>query len=73
MDRISSKGKLMLLIALSIVLILIYQFVFVDMKYFEYAMHIRTPKMIAIILASFCIGTASIVFQSIIRNRIVTP
>ena len=29
--------------------------------------------MIGMILAAFCIGTASIVFQSIINNRIVTP
>ena len=65
--------KLFILIAAVIVLGLINQFIFVDMKYFKYAMHIRTPKLIGIILASFCIGTASMVFQSIINNRIVTP
>ena len=65
--------KLFILIAAVIVLGLINQFIFVDMKYFNYAMHIRTPTLIGIILASFCIGTASMVFQSIINNRIVTP
>ena len=65
--------KLFILIAAVIVLGLINQFIFVDMKYFKYAMHIRTPTLIGIILASFCIGTASMVFQSIINNRIVTP
>ena len=69
----SSKTKMITLIGLSIAFILIYQFIFVDMKYFDYAMKIRMPKLIAMVIAAFCIGTASIVFQSIIRNRIVTP
>ena len=69
----SSKSKLITLSILSVILIFIYQFIFIDMKFFEYAMYIRTPKLIAMIIAAFCIGTASIVFQSIIRNRVVTP
>lgn len=73
MAKNSSAKKLIALIVLSIVLIAVYQFIFVDMKYFGYAMTVRTPKMITMIIAAFCIGTASIVFQSIIRNRIVTP
>ncbi len=58
---------------LAIIAGLIYQFIFIDMKFFDYAMLIRSPKLIAMAIAAFCIGTASIVFQSIIRNRIVTP
>ncbi len=58
---------------LSICTILLFQFLFVDMNYFEYAMYIRTPKLLGMLVAAFCIGTASIVFQSIINNRIVTP
>ena len=58
---------------ISIILILTYQFVNVNPKIFEFTMNIRTPKMIGMIIAAFCIGTASIVFQSIINNRIVTP
>ncbi len=70
---ISSFVKMIILIILSIALGLTYQFINVDMKFFDYAMYIRTPKLITMIIAAFCIGTASIVFQSIIRNRIVTP
>lgn len=67
------KRRMQILVVLSIVLAAVYQFIFVDMKYFEYAMHIRTPKLIAMVIAACCIGVASIVFQSIINNRIVTP
>ncbi len=65
--------KILILSVLSLIFLLIYQFIFVDMKYFDYAMYIRTPKLFGILVASFCIGTASIVFQSIINSRIVTP
>ena len=65
--------KTILLIVLSIISILIYQFINIDHKYFDYAMYIRTPKMLAMVMAAFCIGYASIIFQSIIRNRVVTP
>ena len=42
-------------------------------KLFLYAMKIRTPKLIAMLITAFAIGGASIVFQSIINNTIVTP
>lgn len=64
---------LIIMAILSIVLILAYQFVMVNPKIFSFTMAIRTPKMLGIVIAAFCIGTASIVFQSIISNRIVTP
>lgn len=38
-----------------------------------FLMNIRKPRLYAIFLSGFCIGIASIVFQSIIRNAIVTP
>ena len=46
---------------------------FANEKLFLYAMKIRTPKLIVMILTAFAIGGASIVFQSVIYNRIVTP
>ena len=46
---------------------------FANEKLFLYAMKIRTPKLIVMILTAFAIGDASIVFQSVINNRIVTP
>ena len=36
-------------------------------------MKIRTPKLIVILITAFAIGGASIVFQSVINNTIVTP
>ena len=46
---------------------------FANEKLFNYAMKIRTPKLIVMLIAAFAIGGASIVFQSIINNTIVTP
>jgi iron complex transport system permease protein len=40
---------------------------------FNYAMFIRMPKFAAMLLTAFCIGSASIVFQTLINNTIVTP
>lgn len=45
---------------------------FANEKLFLYAMKIRTPKLIVMIITAFAIGGSSIVFQSVINNRIVT-
>ena len=42
-------------------------------KLFWYAMKIRAPKLMVMLITAFAIGGASIVFQSIINNTIVTP
>lgn len=42
-------------------------------KLFAYALKIRTPKLIVMLITAFAIGGASLVFQSIIHNTIVTP
>lgn len=46
---------------------------FSNPKLFAYAMKIRAPRLIAMLITAFAIGGASIVFQSIINNTIVTP
>jgi iron complex transport system permease protein len=46
---------------------------FGNRKLVEYSMKIRTPKLIAMIITAYAIGSAAIVFQSIINNTIVTP
>ena len=38
-----------------------------------YALKLRTPKLIGMIITAFAIGGASLVFQSVINNTIVTP
>lgn len=39
----------------------------------RYAMKLRAPKLVVMLLTAFAIGGASLVFQSIINNTIVTP
>ena len=42
-------------------------------KLFQYILSLRVPTLLVMMIASFSIGSASIIFQSIINNRIVTP
>ncbi len=65
--------KMAALVTLAIALVIAYMTIDVNMKFFAYVMEIRIPKMMSILIASFCIGYASIIFQSVINNRIVTP
>lgn len=59
--------------AISIVLYMTFDINFQNQKLMNYALSIRIPKILAMIIAAVSIGGASIVFQSIINNRIVTP
>ncbi|WP_125141324.1 iron chelate uptake ABC transporter family permease subunit [Clostridium transplantifaecale] len=68
--------KLLILTALVLLAAAAYMLVdvrFGNEKLVRYAMKIRTPKLIAMLITAFAIGGASIVFQSVINNRIVTP
>ncbi len=72
----TNKKKLVILaifVLLCAVLYMVVEVRFSNPKLFRYAMKIRTPKLIAMLITAFAIGGASIVFQSIINNRIVTP
>lgn len=71
MDR--NLKKLLAAAAVVLACSLLYQFLMVDLKHFDYAMSIRTPKLLVMLLTAFCIGSATVVFQSIIQNTIVTP
>lgn len=62
-----------ILVILAILLYLFWEVSFHNMRLFTYAMEIRFPKLIVILIAAFSIGGASIIFQTIINNRIVTP
>lgn len=46
---------------------------FTNPKFLKYSLSLRFPKMCTMLIAAFAIGAASIVFQSIINNTIVTP
>ena len=72
------KNHLRLLILLLLVLLACVGYMTVGVRFenpklFAYAMRTRTPKLIAMLITAFAIGSASIVFQSIINNTIVTP
>lgn len=61
------------LIGLVVLFAALYQFAFVNPKFFSYAMRIRLPRLIVLLTAGTAISAAAIIFQTIIRNNIVTP
>lgn len=69
----NNRTKIIILIGIVIISAIFYQFYGVKTEYFSYAMSIRTPKLIVMLVTAFCIGSASVIFQSIIQNTIVTP
>ena len=42
-------------------------------KLFQYVLSLRIPTLMVMLISAFAIGSASVIFQSIINNRIVTP
>lgn len=66
--------KLGIMVLLVLAACAAYLLVDVNPKCFSYAMSLRIPKLIVMLIAAFAIGGASLVFQSIINNTtIVTP
>ena len=68
--------KLTMLAVMMIVVTLAFLFVgvkFHNEKLLRYAMKLRIPKVLAMIITAVAIGGATIVFQSVINNTIVTP
>ena len=68
--KLAILAVLVLLCAVGYLLIGVH---FENARLFRYAMQIRTPKLIVMLITAFAIGGASIVFQSVINNTIVTP
>lgn len=72
----ANRRKLLMMAVLAVLCAVGYLLVEVNLgnpKLFAYAMKIRTPKLVAMLITAFSIGGASIVFQSVINNTIVTP
>ena len=68
--------KLLVMAVLAVLAAAAYMLVDVNFgneKLFAYALQIRTPKLIVMVITAFAIGGASLVFQSVINNTIVTP
>ena len=71
-----NRRKLALLVFLVVVAAAAYLFTdvsFANERLFRYAMKIRIPKLITMLVTAATIGGAAIVFQSVINNTIVTP
>ena len=71
--RRANARKLAIMAVLVLAAAAAYLLVEVNPRYFSYAMSLRVPKLIVMLIAAFAIGGASIVFQSVINNTIVTP
>lgn len=71
-----NRRKLVIMALLVLAVSIAYMLVdvnFQNQRLFQYSMKIRAPKLAVMLLTAFAIGGASIVFQSIINNTIVTP
>ncbi len=64
------------LVALSLLALALVAFYFVykiNYRYLDYALSIRAPKIAALMIASFAISIATLAFQNVINNLIVSP
>lgn len=71
--NLKKLGLLCVLVVLAAAAYMLVEVNFDNTRLFQYAMKIRAPKLIVMLIAAFAVGGASIVFQSIINNTIVTP
>ena len=76
--RAYRKNIIKLIVIALIAIIIVATFLFIGVKFhnhklLRYAMKLRIPKVIAMIITAFAIGAATIIFQSVINNTIVTP
>lgn len=72
----TARSKLAALLVLTLLVVAAYLVIGVNTesaRLVAFAAKIRVPKVLAIIIAGFAIGSASIVFQTIINNTVVTP
>lgn len=76
--RAYRKNIIKLIVIALIAIIIVAAFLFIGVKFhnhklLRYAMKLRIPKVIAMIITAFAIGAATIIFQFVINNTIVTP
>ena len=76
--RAYRKNIIKLIVIALIAIIIVAAFLFIGVKFhnhklLRYAMKLRIPKVIAMIITAFAIGAVTIIFQSVINNTIVTP
>lgn len=72
----SNQRKLAVLSAIVLLCAAGYMFYavnFANSRLFQYSMSLRSPKLVVMLITAFAIAGASLVFQTIINNVIVTP
>ena len=75
--RAYRKNIIKLIVIALIAIIIVAAFLFIGVKFhnhklLRYAMKLRIPKVLAMIITALAIGAATIIFQSVINNTIVT-
>lgn len=71
-----NRRKILLLAATAVLVAALYMIWgvnFSNSRFALYSLEIRLPRLLSMVVVAFAIGTASIVFQSIINNTLVTP
>ncbi|MGL5041759.1 MAG: iron chelate uptake ABC transporter family permease subunit [Culicoidibacterales bacterium] len=69
----TNKVKITIIIMISILMCLAYLFLNLDADTWRYVLSKRIPKLIAIILTGGAIAVATLMFQTITNNRVLTP
>ena len=79
MNRAAVRVNQRKLVVLAVIVLLcavgymFYAVNFGNPRLFQYSMKLRSPKLIVMLITAFAIAGASLVFQTIINNVIVTP
>ncbi|NLJ58317.1 MAG: iron chelate uptake ABC transporter family permease subunit [Tissierellia bacterium] len=71
---VNRKNKILIMLGIiSVILILLFVFIGVNDRNFNYFMSRRIPKIAAIVLTGVAIAVSSTIFQTVTNNRILTP
>lgn len=70
---IDKKKKIQILFILAAAFITLFILWGLNANNYQYNLYVRIPKVIAIVISGAAIAVASILFQSVTQNRIVTP
>jgi iron complex transport system permease protein len=70
---INKKRRIQVLLILALAFITLFIVWGLNPNNYEYNLYVRIPKVIAIVISGTAIAAASILFQSVTQNRIVTP
>ena len=70
------RSKLSILTSITLLFIILYMTIginFSSWNKISFSLSYRFPKLIAIIISAYAIGSSTLVFQTIINNKIITP